>query len=127
MARPARPRHERAGWVATRFSDKAPPVWRRRSQLLPRASPGHLDFTRALGALPVQADAEERADRGLDHHQIHELAIDELLKRHRPERPGRLLIKAEGVERKHELQSVEPAPVGEHRQRAEEKEAVERE
>src|SRR5689334_17725549 len=60
--------------------------------------------------LPPRAHALERADRGLDDHEVHQLAVDELLEWQRPQRAQRLAVEPEGVDRHEHLHKVEDAP-----------------
>src|SRR5882762_8645536 len=41
----------------------------------------HLDVARALELVPAQARPGQRGHRRLDDHEVHELAVDELLRR----------------------------------------------
>ena len=86
---------------------------------------GDLDLAAALHVLPPEANAAHRTDHRLGDHQIHQLAVDELLHRQRPKRPQRLAVEAERVGAQNELEEVEAEPVAEHRQRIEEDDAVE--
>ena len=51
-----------------------------------------LDVAGAWNRLPVRADADERADGGFDDDDVHELAVDELLQRQRPQGSQRLAV-----------------------------------
>ena len=77
--------------------------------------------------LPAKARAEDRTDHRLDHHQVHELAVDELLEGHREKRSHRFPVEPEGVGAERELQAVEGGPVERHRHRIEEEQPVDRE
>src|SRR6266511_5723524 len=87
----------------------------------------NLDLARALGPVPPEPRPSERADDRLDHDQVHELPVNELLERHRPEHARLLPVQPKGVQSEYELEEVEAAPVGEHHPRVEEEDAVERE
>ena len=65
----------------------------------------------ALELVPAQADAGDGGDDRLDDDRVHELSVDELLERERPQRAKGLAVEAEGVGRQGELNQVEPAPV----------------
>ena len=67
--------------------------------------------------LPTEPRSAQRADCRLEDDEVHHLAVDELLRRHRPERARRLAVEPEAVERQQQLEEVEAEPVAEHRQR----------
>ena len=56
------------------------------------------------------AGTDEGADRRFDDHELHQLPVDELLQRQRPERSQTLLVDPEGVDGRRELDEVERDP-----------------
>ena len=46
--------------------------------------------------VPPQADPVQRAGHRLDHHEVHQLPVDELLGHQAPQRRQRLLVEPEG-------------------------------
>src|SRR2546423_6799415 len=89
-----------------------------------RRGAGHLDVAGPLDVLPPQPHAAHRADRCLGDDQVHQLAVDELLQGHRPQRSEALAIETERVDPEQELKEVERNPGRDHRHRIEEDDAV---
>src|SRR5829696_7187961 len=72
----------------------------------------HLDLAGALDVLPPEPGPPQGADHRLDDDQVHQLAVDDLLQRQRPQRSQGLAVQPERIDGEDQADRVEAEPVG---------------
>src|SRR5207248_11780189 len=87
---------------------------------------GELNLAGPRDGLPGGAGADQGGDGRLDDHDVHELAVHELLQWQRPERTQRLAVEPESDDGDDELKGVEAQPECEDRRSVAEDQAVDR-